>query len=102
MLSKHYCNLLALFFLFIHLTADAQTSKPSLRFGVIADIQYADQPDHGTRYYRTSLQKLDSCVTNLNLEPLAFKKSRQEKRITLEWRHQQAPVGLAGKQSGEG
>lgn len=72
MLNKHYYSLLVLFLLFVQIKADGQTAKPLLRFGVIADIQYADQPDHGTRYYRTSLLKMDSAIAELNKESLAF------------------------------
>ncbi|UNY99013.1 metallophosphoesterase [Zhouia spongiae] len=44
----------------------AQNKDAVLKFGVIADIQYADKDDHGTRFYRNSLQKLDACVDSLN------------------------------------
>ena len=43
-----------------------------IRFGVIADCQYADVPAKGSRYYRESLGKLEACVAALNREPLAF------------------------------
>jgi UDP-2,3-diacylglucosamine pyrophosphatase LpxH len=36
------------------------------RFGVIADVQYADKETAGRRHYRTSLQKLDEAVSELN------------------------------------
>ncbi|MET6999931.1 metallophosphoesterase [Chitinophaga defluvii] len=72
MLTKLSYSLLVLALFFIHIKADGQTAKPLLRFGVMADMQYADQPDHGTRYYRTSLVKMDSCIANLNQESLAF------------------------------
>lgn len=45
--------------------------KP-LRFGVIADPQYADVPTTGTRHYRASLAKLDACIAELNQRDLAF------------------------------
>lgn len=47
-------------------------AEPLFRFGVIADIQYADKPAPGVRQYRTSLAKLDRCVAWLNQQPLAF------------------------------
>lgn len=72
MVKQFSRHILALFFLFISLQSAAQTAAPAVRFGVIADIQYADQPDRGTRYYRRSLQKMDSCVADLNNEQLAF------------------------------
>lgn len=37
-----------------------------VRFGVVADIQYADKPARGSRYYRNSLAKLDQCVAWIN------------------------------------
>ncbi|GAA4800431.1 metallophosphoesterase [Olivibacter ginsenosidimutans] len=48
-----------------------QAEKP-IRFGIIADPQYADKDDHGTRFYRNALQKLDTAVTFLNTQPLDF------------------------------
>lgn len=61
---------IALFFL----PADtmAGTEKPSVRFGLLADIQYADVDAAGNRYYRNSLEKLDECVESLNSEKVAF------------------------------
>ena len=50
----------------------AQESKPDLRFGLIADIQYADADPSRTRYYRNSLEKLDECVETLNGEKVDF------------------------------
>ena len=38
----------------------------SFRFGVIADVQYADKENTMGRHYRTSLQKLDEAVSELN------------------------------------
>jgi manganese-dependent ADP-ribose/CDP-alcohol diphosphatase len=43
-----------------------------VRFGVIADVQYADRDRKGTRYYRESPRKLAACVDALNREDLAF------------------------------
>ncbi|MEE2888530.1 MAG: metallophosphoesterase [Planctomycetota bacterium] len=45
---------------------------PLYSFGVIADVQYADQPNSGARHYRTSLQRLEVCVTELNKRDLKF------------------------------
>lgn len=41
-------------------------------FGVIADIQYADQDTHGLRHYRESMEKLQECSAALNAKKLAF------------------------------
>jgi len=41
-------------------------------FGVMADIQYGDKPDHLKRHYRTALARLDECVADLNQRKPAF------------------------------
>lgn len=43
-----------------------------IRFGIIADIQYCDCDTRGSRFYRSSLQKLDECVNELNKEDVQF------------------------------
>lgn len=43
-----------------------------MRFGVIADPQYADAETKGTRYYRASLQKLENGIAELNRHELEF------------------------------
>ncbi|AIJ09226.1 MULTISPECIES: metallophosphoesterase [Edwardsiella] len=43
-----------------------------LRFGLVADPQYADAPPDGERYYRHSPQKLDRAIACFNRQPLAF------------------------------
>lgn len=53
-------------------TACSHTKKPVMRFGVIADIQYCDCETLGSRFYRNSLQKLESAVTDLNGEKVGF------------------------------
>lgn len=45
--------------------ANAQTDGV-IRFGVIADIQYADGDRTGSRYFRNSLQKLDEAIDRMN------------------------------------
>lgn len=45
---------------------------PLFRFGVIADVQYADQQHQGTRHYRASLQKLAGAVAVFNDEQVDF------------------------------
>ena len=44
----------------------------SLRFGVIADCQYADVPTEGMREFRLSARKLSECVEHLNRLDLDF------------------------------
>jgi hypothetical protein len=46
--------------------------EPLFQFGVIADVQYADKADAGTRHYRASLGILERAVATLNVEDLAF------------------------------
>ncbi len=46
--------------------------RDPVRFGVVADVQYADQDRKGTRCYRESSRKLAACVDALNREDLAF------------------------------
>jgi len=41
-------------------------AKPAFRFGVLADVQYADIAAQGKRQYRESLLKLEHAVTELN------------------------------------
>lgn len=45
---------------------------PLYSFGVIADVQYADQPNAGARHYRSSLQRFETCVIELNKHDLKF------------------------------
>ncbi len=52
--------------------AQDRTPMPLYSFGVIADVQYADQPTRGARHYRTSLQRLEACVADLNQHDLKF------------------------------
>ncbi|MFD0895883.1 metallophosphoesterase [Luteolibacter ambystomatis] len=51
--------------------AEEEPEKP-LRFGVIADPQYADAVPKGTRHYRASLKKLEDGIAELNRHDLAF------------------------------
>ena len=50
------------------------SEKPLLRFGVIADPQYADLPPNAAmkRYYANSLDKLKEAIEVLNCEDLSF------------------------------
>jgi len=53
--------------------------------GIIADPQYADIPDRGTRAYRASLAKLGAAVEHFNGRPLAFCVNLGD-TIDREWR----------------
>lgn len=50
----------------------AAQDAPLVRFGAIADPQYAPAPPRGTRYYGNSLWKLAEAVEALNAEELDF------------------------------
>jgi hypothetical protein len=53
--------------------ADERTvGKPILRFGVVADPQYAPIAPSGTRYYANSLRKLSEAIKVFNGEGLEF------------------------------
>jgi 3',5'-cyclic AMP phosphodiesterase CpdA len=56
------------------LTGPARAQNPPLRFGVIADPQYADAPPNTAmgRYYANSLDKLSAAVETLNAQDLRF------------------------------
>lgn len=50
----------------------AQSSPPLIRFGLIADIQYADSKPEGHRFYQNSLMKLENCIRCLNGQNVQF------------------------------
>ena len=50
----------------------ASGESAPLKFGVIADPQYADKKPRGTRYYRESLAKLEAAIAELNKQSLDF------------------------------
>ena len=54
------------------LTVCAQKPPESIRFGLIADIQYCDCETRGSRFYRNSPEKLDVCIADLNKENVPF------------------------------
>src|SRR5690242_5476829 len=49
-----------------------EDNRPLFSFGVIADIQYADQDTRGLRHYRESIEKLRECSAALNTKNLTF------------------------------
>ncbi|MBZ4189443.1 metallophosphoesterase [Niabella beijingensis] len=67
-------NRVVFFFLLIviSMAAPAQQTIPVIRFGLIADIQYANADTRGTRFYRNSLKKLDDCIRDLNRQQVQF------------------------------
>lgn len=52
--------------------AYGQDAAPLIRVGIIADIQYGDLDAKGTRFYRNSLGKLESCIADLNRREVHF------------------------------
>lgn len=46
--------------------AESAEEAPEFSFGLVADVQYADIPVSGSRYYRESLGKLRECVETFN------------------------------------
>lgn len=49
-----------------------EASEPLFRFGIIADVQYADRENHNTRHYRASIPKLAESVQVFNREKVKF------------------------------
>lgn len=49
-----------------------RAAPPTLSFGVIADIQYADRDPASGRHFRASLKRLEECVADLNSRDLDF------------------------------
>jgi manganese-dependent ADP-ribose/CDP-alcohol diphosphatase len=52
--------------------AKAEANEESFQFGLVADPQYCDCPNRGTRYYRASLGKLEETARTFNGQDLAF------------------------------
>lgn len=71
-ISRIYLFSLALTLSFIACTQGLAADTPILRFGVIADPQYAPVAPQGSRYYGNSLWKLSEAIADLNAEDLSF------------------------------
>jgi manganese-dependent ADP-ribose/CDP-alcohol diphosphatase len=54
------------------LESNASAGRRSFQFGVVADAQYCDYPDAGTRHYRASLGKLREAAETFNGLDLDF------------------------------
>lgn len=46
--------------------SNAADGDQIVRFGVVADVQYAEKPDAGSRHYAASREALSRCVTDLS------------------------------------
>lgn len=55
----------------VAVTQLSEDDATTVRFGLIADIQYADKPNTG-RYYRLSLEKLSECIDAFNEQQVQF------------------------------
>lgn len=64
--------LTAVWFSFLLVAFGQQAGQPLFRFGVVADVQYADKPAKGKRHYNESADKLRACVADFNQQKLAF------------------------------
>ncbi len=51
--------------------SEAEGPEP-LTFGLIADVQYADQEPWKRRHFREAIHRLEECVADLNARDLAF------------------------------
>ncbi|MFD2160591.1 metallophosphoesterase [Rubritalea tangerina] len=69
---RHFVKLMLPAALIQPLAAQGGASKPLLRFGAIADPQYADKDMRRNRFYRKSPAKLEKAITALNKHPLDF------------------------------
>lgn len=67
---KACLSVIGLFLLFLQEVCFGAT--PKIRFGLLADIQYADTDQKMGRYYRNSLVKLDSCIRAMNQREVDF------------------------------
>jgi manganese-dependent ADP-ribose/CDP-alcohol diphosphatase len=54
------------------LPEENQDKSPLFSFGLISDIQYCDCDPAGTRFYRSSLSKLEEAVRSFRSDSLAF------------------------------
>jgi 3',5'-cyclic AMP phosphodiesterase CpdA len=61
-----------LFILFCTDLAAQSENKPMFTFGVVADVQYADRDNAGTRYYRSSPGKFAKAVNVFNQQRVDF------------------------------
>ncbi|MBA4322814.1 MAG: hypothetical protein C0408_08365 [Odoribacter sp.] len=51
---------------------ESQEQMPLFSFGLIADIQYCDCDPVGTRYFRSSIAKLEEAVRSFRIDSPAF------------------------------
>jgi 3',5'-cyclic AMP phosphodiesterase CpdA len=56
----------------VFVTAQNLSKAPLFSFGVITDVQYYDGPNAGSRYYKSSPEKLSKIVEAFNEQPIDF------------------------------
>lgn len=72
-MKKKFIYLFTIISLFCFSMLETKSQNNStVRFGIIADIQYGDCETNGSRYYRNSLYKLDECIKEFNKTELDF------------------------------
>ena len=54
------------------LQSDFQNETPLFTFGILADVQYCDCDPAGTRFYRSSQEKLREAITTFKENPIDF------------------------------
>lgn len=59
-------QLLLILNLFLCILLNAQNTGKEVKIGIFADCQYCDCNTAGTRFYRNSLDKLESCISHFN------------------------------------
>lgn len=73
MKNSNRAYILAILLLFSYFNfLKSQEENPLIRFGLIADIQYCDCEPRINRFYRQSLEKLDTCIADLNSKNVQF------------------------------
>ena len=72
-MEKFSIPLLLITFMSVTMMTQAQQpEKPTLRFGIVADVQYCDSEPHGERYFRQSLEKLSEAISYFQAEKPTF------------------------------
>lgn len=66
------CFIAILFLLPVNDLQSQNNNQPLFTFGVVADVQYADRDNSGTRYYRSSLGKFAKAVNIFNQQRVDF------------------------------
>ncbi|MBC8181287.1 metallophosphoesterase [candidate division KSB1 bacterium] len=69
---NRYNFLLVFLVLILSIIFCDSVEKPEFTFGVVTDIQYMDAEPHKSRFYRSSVKKLEECVQVFNSKDLEF------------------------------